>query len=100
MRLLLAIWGALWHADEDDFMEVMSDEESGEEVPTRVVSSDVVVNVRAQVETFDFEGLSDRHSLQNLLTNVAPRHLIIAYGAQQVSHALLHVRQIPRIFIC
>jgi hypothetical protein len=66
-------------------MEAMSDEEEVEEIPTRVVSSEVVVNVRAQVESYDFEGLSDCHSISTILNNVAPRHLVIAYATAQVA---------------
>ena len=64
-------------------MDVGSDDEEVEEVPTRVVASEVVVNVRAQVATFNFEGLSDAHSIRTVLTNIAPRHLIVAYGTPQ-----------------
>lgn len=70
---------------------MLSEEEEDaeeEEVPTRVVSSEVNVNVRAQVESFDFEGLSDQHSVQTLLSNIAPRHLVIAYGSQKVGVVL------------
>ena len=70
-------------AGEEDAMDVGSDDEVEEEVPTRVVASEVVVNVRAQVATFTFEGLSDAHSIRTVLTNIAPRHLIIAYCTPQ-----------------
>lgn len=66
-------------------MDVESQDEEEEEAPSRVVSSEVVVNVRAQVDSFDYEGLSDGHSVQTLLTNIAPRHLVLAYGSRQVS---------------
>lgn len=68
--------------------EVESDEEMVEELPTRVVTSEVVVNVRATVNTFSFDGLTDQHSILTLLTKVAPRHLIVAFGSPQVR---LHV---------
>ena len=81
-------------AAEDNAMDVESQDEEEEEAPSRVVSSEVVVNVRAQVESFDYEGLSDGHSVQTLLTNIAPRHLILAYGSRQVRHdmCLVHCR--------
>lgn len=65
-------------------MDIVSEDEDEESLPTKIVSSKVDVNVRAQVETFDYEGLSDMHSIQTLLTNVAPRHLILAYGTCEV----------------
>lgn len=69
-------------------VQAESDEELEKEIPTRVVSSEVVVNVRAQVATFNFEGLSDAHSMQTVLCNIAPRHLIITYGTTQVTFLL------------
>lgn len=70
--------------DDDNDMGIESQDEEDEEVPSRVVTSEVVVNVRAQVDSFDYEGLSDGHSVQTLLSNIAPRHLVLAYGSRQV----------------
>ena len=70
--------------DDDNDVGIESQDEEDEEVPSRVVTSEVVVNVRAQVDSFDYEGLSDGHSVQTLLSNIAPRHLVLAYGSRRV----------------
>ena len=84
------------HTTGADEMAVVEkeEEEEEEEVPSRVVTSDVVVNVRAQVARFDFEGLSDGHSMRTILAHIAPRHLVIAHGSPQVrppQYRMLHV---------
>ena len=88
LRCYLFILIRSFFPDDNDAMDIVSEDEDEETLPTRVVSSEVVVNVRAQVETFDFEGLSDMHSIQTLLANIAPRHLILAYGTLKVNHVL------------
>lgn len=75
------IW--LWpgEATEEDAEE---DEEPEEEVPTKVVSEEVTVTVRAKLLRLDYDGRSDGRSMRMLLSHVAPRHLIIMHGSLQV----------------
>lgn len=65
-------------------LEIESNEDAEEAVPTKVVSTEMIVNVRAKVANFRFDGLSDGHSIQTILAKVAPRHLIITHGAPEV----------------
>lgn len=75
-------------ADAEEGADEGSDGEGEAEVPTRVVASEVLVNVRARMLTLDFAGTADAHSIRTVLANIAPRHLVLAYGTLQARQAL------------
>lgn len=65
-------------------MEVDEEVTAEAERPTKVVTADVAVTVRARVLQFDFEGRSDGRSIRTILTHIAPRHLILVHASPEV----------------
>lgn len=55
-----------------------------EERPTKIVTSEVELEVTCQVHTFDFEGRADGRSLRTILSHVAPRKLLVVHAPQEV----------------
>eukprot|EP00884_Botryococcus_braunii_P014685 jgi/Botrbrau1/23217/Bobra.0041s0061.1 len=60
------------------------EEEEEEELPTKLVTAETSLTVRARVMCFDMEGRCDGRSLRTLLVSCAPRNLILLQGPSQV----------------
>jgi len=55
------------------------------EAPSKIVTTDTTVNVRAHIACFDCQGPSDARSIREILVKVAPQQLILLHGLPQVS---------------
>ena len=55
------------------------------EAPSKVVTTDTAVIVRARVACCDVQGRSDARSIQEILVKVAPQQLIILHGPTKVA---------------
>ena len=55
------------------------------EAPSKIVTTDTTVNVRARIACFDCQGRSDARSIREILVKVAPQQLILLHGLPQVS---------------
>lgn len=64
--------------------DVQHEEDQGEPPPSKIVTHQRNVQLRAKVMVLDFSGLSDIQSMAMILGNVAPRHLILVNGSDQV----------------
>ena len=73
-------------ADEED--EDMDDAPIQLEAPSKVVTTDTAVSVRARIACFDVQGRSDARSIQEILVKVAPQQLIILHGPLQARRFL------------
>lgn len=71
------------------------------EAPSKVVTTNTSIEVRARVACFDCRGKSDARSIREILVQVAPQQLILIHGLPQVSclhcsamthHSLAHMR--------
>ena len=73
--------------------------EQDEAGPTKVVTTEASIEVRARVMQLDYEGRSDGRSMHTILTHIAPRHLVLCHGSPQVCG---HTRQwqLWRVIIC
>ena len=69
----------------DDKDEDMDEAPVQLEAPSKVVTTDTTVNVRARIACFDCQGRSDARSIQEILVKVAPQQLILLHGLPQVS---------------
>jgi cleavage and polyadenylation specificity factor subunit 2 len=72
------------------------DEDEAEQ-PTKVVTEDLHVTVRAALRCFDFEGLADGKALGQVLADMAPRHVVFLQGsptARQELSDLLRTRRL------
>ena len=69
-------------ADDED--EDMDDAPIQLEAPSKVVTTDTTVHVRARIACFDLRGRSDARSIREILVKVAPQQLILLHGAAQV----------------
>lgn len=52
------------------------------EVPTKIESKDVTIQLLAQVVRLDFDGRSDGASVQTMLSKIAPRTCAIVHGSE------------------
>lgn len=68
--------------------EEEEEEEEEEEAPTKAVVEDLRIDVRCKVHYIDFEGRSDGRSVRNIITNIAPRKLILVHGEEQARQEL------------
>ena len=59
--------------------------EQDEAKPTKVVTEELTLEVRARCMQLDYEGRSDGRSMHTILTHIAPRHLVLCHGSPQVS---------------
>ncbi|KAK9795196.1 hypothetical protein WJX73_004218 [Symbiochloris irregularis] len=64
------------------------EEDQGEPPPSKIVTLQKSVQLRAKVMVLEFAGLSDIQSTAVILGNVAPRHLILINGSEQATEAL------------
>ena len=69
----------------DDKDEDMDEAPVQLEAPSKVVTTDTTVNVRARIACFDCQGRSDARSIREILVKVAPQQLILLHGLPQVS---------------
>ena len=67
--------------------------EQDEAGPTKVVLTEVSMEVRARVMQLDYEGRSDGRSMHTILSHIAPRHLVLCHGSSKV--CLLLTAQYP-----
>ncbi len=58
--------------------------EQDEAGPTKVVTTEASIEVRARVLQLDYEGRSDGRSMHTILAHIAPRHLVLCHGSPQV----------------
>ena len=59
--------------------------EQDEARPTKVVTEELTLEVRAPCLQLDYEGRSDGRSMATILTHIAPRHLVLCHGSTQAS---------------
>ena len=64
-------------------MEVPS--RAAAEVPTKVVSREVDVEVRCSVQYMDYVGLADGRSIRNIIARVGPHSLILVHGSPEAT---------------
>lgn len=64
--------------------EGQGQEDETEDPPSKIVAEDITVELQARVTVLGFNGRSDAKSLTTILGNVAPRHLILVNGSEQV----------------
>lgn len=57
------------------------------EAPSKIVTTTSNVDVRARIACFDFQGRSDARSIREILVQLAPQHLILLHGTQEVCTA-------------
>ena len=69
-------------ADDED--EDMDEAPVQLEAPSKIVTSDTRVDVRARIACFDLQGRSDGRSIREILVKVAPQQLILLHGLPQV----------------
>ena len=62
--------------------------EKEREVPTKCVSRDVQLQVKAQVRYIDFEGKADGESVYRCITKMRPRRVILVRGGAEESKTL------------
>lgn len=58
------------------------------EVPTKIESKDVAIQLLAQVVRLDFDGRSDGASVQTMLSKIAPRTCVIVHGSETATSKL------------
>ncbi|KAL0041377.1 hypothetical protein WJX79_001220 [Trebouxia sp. C0005] len=73
-------------ADDED--EDMDDAPVQLEAPSKIVTTNTTVNVRARIACFDCQGRSDARSIREILVKVAPQQLILLHGLPQATAAL------------
>eukprot|EP00026_Physarum_polycephalum_P004310 Phypoly_transcript_04328.p1 GENE.Phypoly_transcript_04328~~Phypoly_transcript_04328.p1 ORF type:complete len:736 (+),score=97.57 Phypoly_transcript_04328:38-2209(+) len=77
--------------EKDSTTEQKEDEKIEPKIPTKVIHSRAVVEVRCGIKYIDFEGRSDGRSIKAILTHVAPRKLILVRGSQAaIDHLVQH----------
>ncbi|KAM7491337.1 hypothetical protein LguiA_034258 [Lonicera macranthoides] len=64
--------------------------------PSKVVSSELTVQVKSSLSYMDFEGRSDGRSIKSILAHVAPLKLVLVHGSAEATehlkqHCLKHV---------
>jgi cleavage and polyadenylation specificity factor subunit 2 len=57
-------------------------------VPTKVVSEERLIEVRARRAYIDMEGLSDGRSIRNLISTIGPRQLVVVGGSSKAVDTL------------
>mmetsp|Transcript_30814 Transcript_30814/g.80643 ORF Transcript_30814/g.80643 Transcript_30814/m.80643 type:complete len:792 (+) Transcript_30814:220-2595(+) len=60
-----------------------------EEIPTKVISRDIRLQVRCRMWYSEFEGRSDGNSIKNILKQVTPRNLIVIHGTSEATDDLV-----------
>lgn len=73
-------------ADDED--EDMDEAPIQLEAPSKVMTTETTVTVRARIACFDCQGRSDARSIQEILVKVAPQQLILLQGLPQATAAL------------
>lgn len=68
-----------------DAPEAGDESEADEVRPTKVIVTEMALEVRCSRQQLDYEGRSDGRSMQTILTHIAPRHLVLCHGTPQVS---------------
>ena len=58
-----------------------------EEVPTKVVTKEVDLEVCCRIHTFDYECRTDGRSMRTIITHVAPRRLLLVHAPEEVIRA-------------
>ncbi|KAJ7523061.1 hypothetical protein O6H91_18G035900 [Diphasiastrum complanatum] len=61
-----------------------------DEHPSKVVSSDITVQVKCALQYIDFEGRADGRSIKSILAHVAPLKLVLIHGSAESTE---HLRQ-------
>ena len=72
---------AVAHIEEDE-------EEEPQEVPTKLVTETREINIRATIITVDFEGKADGKSVRTLITQAAPRRVVLVHGGAKETKTL------------
>ena len=68
----------------DDEEEDMDEAPIQLEAPSKIVTTNTAINVRARVACFDCQGKSDARSIREILVQVAPQQLILIHALPQV----------------
>ncbi|KAJ3145453.1 cleavage and polyadenylation specificity factor subunit 2 [Geranomyces variabilis] len=74
--------------EEPQPMEIDKIRPEEEQIPSKYITTDIVLNVRCKVIYIDFEGRSDGQSIRNILPQVAPRKLILVRGSEEATKDL------------
>lgn len=73
-----AAGGDMMNADDYD-----DDEQEEQQMPTKCIVHNVTLTLQCQVEKVGFEGLTDELSMLTLLSNLAPRKLVLVRGSSE-----------------
>ena len=87
-------------ADEED--EDMDEAPVQLAAPSKIVTTDITVTVRARIACFDCQGRSDARSIREILVKVAPQQLVLLHGLPQVPisiHMQLHPAMAMLLFL-
>lgn len=80
----------------DDEEEDMDEAPLQLEAPSKIVTTNTTISVRARVACFDCQGKSDARSIREILVQVAPQQLILIHALPQVRPSLHH--QHPTVY--
>ncbi|GMH42787.1 hypothetical protein BSKO_10706 [Bryopsis sp. KO-2023] len=73
--------------DEESELIPVAPEVHEEEMPTKTVMVDMSVMLKAQVRKFDFSGRTNGRFMKHMISEMAPRHLIILHGSAETTQA-------------
>ncbi|KAJ1344536.1 hypothetical protein BSLG_000060 [Batrachochytrium salamandrivorans] len=59
-----------------------------QDVPSKYIQEDTVLTLRCRMQYIDFEGRSDGKSVKNIISQVAPRKLLLVHGDHASTKAL------------
>ncbi len=62
--------------------------ESDQDIPTKCVTEQFDLNIKAKLMYIDYEGKSDGESIKKLLSNIKPKNLIIIHGDEKSTNEM------------
>eukprot|EP01102_Stenamoeba_stenopodia_P012340 TRINITY_DN3882_c0_g1_i1.p1 TRINITY_DN3882_c0_g1~~TRINITY_DN3882_c0_g1_i1.p1 ORF type:complete len:787 (-),score=164.62 TRINITY_DN3882_c0_g1_i1:39-2354(-) len=66
----------------------MDVDQNPKEEPTKCIVIEKQISIKCKIEFIDYEGRADARSIKNILTQVAPRKLIIINGSEKATNQL------------
>lgn len=86
--------------DGETKMETEAEEMLLNDKPSKVISDDIIVQVRCSLQYMDFEGRSDGRSIKTILAHVVPLKLVLVHGsAEATEHLKQHsLKHVPHVF--
>ncbi|KAK6644493.1 hypothetical protein RUM43_000760 [Polyplax serrata] len=78
---------------DDSKGDTMEDDERVEdqEVPTKCITYNKEIMIKAQIQFIDFEGRSDGESIQKIISQIRPRRLILVRGTADSTKSLVNI---------